>query len=49
MLDGKSELADATRWAQVQYPFIGDMQMKVTTPRYRDVRDQTVIVYRFVK
>ncbi|MGH8633657.1 MAG: hypothetical protein ACRET7_05940 [Burkholderiales bacterium] len=45
ILDGKSDVADAKRWVQVQYPFIGDVQMEGTTPRYRDVRDQTAIIY----
>ena len=49
ILDGKSDLADARRWVQVQYPFIGDVQMDGATPRYRDVRDLTVIVYTFMK
>ena len=49
ILDGKSDVADAKRWVQVQYPFIGDVQMEGTTPRYRDVRDATVIVYTLMK
>ena len=49
ILDGKSDLADAKHWVQVQYPFIGDVQMEGTTPRYRDVRDETVIVYTLMK
>jgi len=49
VLDGKSDLADSRRWVQVQYPFIGDVEMVGTTPRYRDVRDVTVIVYTFLK
>ena len=49
ILDGKSDLADARHWLQVQYPFIGDVQMEGTTPRYRDVRDQTAIIYMFLR
>jgi len=49
VLDGKSDLSESKRWVQVQYPFIGDVEMVGTTPRYRDVRDVTVIVYTFLK
>ncbi|MBM2805246.1 MAG: hypothetical protein HW419_3139 [Deltaproteobacteria bacterium] len=49
VLDGKPDLSDSRRWVQVQYPFIGDVEMDGTTPRYRDVRDVTSIVYTFMK
>ena len=49
ILDGKRDVADSRRWVQVQHPFIGDVQMEGSTPRYQDVRDATVIVYTFMK
>ena len=49
VLDGKSDPTESRRWVQVQYPFIGDVEMAGTTPRYKDVRDVTVIVYTFLK
>ncbi len=49
VLDGSSDLSESRRWLQVQYPFIGDVEMDGTTPRYRDVRDLTAIIYTFMK
>ena len=49
ILDGKSDLSEARRWVQVQYPFIGEVEMDGTTHRYRDVRDLTAIIYTFMK
>jgi hypothetical protein len=49
VLDGTSDLSESRRWVQVQYPFIGDAEMDGTTPRYRDVRDLTAIIYTFLK
>jgi len=49
VLDGKSDPTESKRWVQVQYPFIGDVEMVGTTPRYKDVRDATGIVYTFLK
>jgi hypothetical protein len=49
VLDGKSDPTESRRWVQVQYPFIGDVEMAGTTPRYKDVRDATAIIYTFLK
>jgi hypothetical protein len=49
LLDGKSDPSESRRWVQVQYPFIGDVEMVGATPRYRDIRDVTVVTYTFLK
>ena len=49
LLDKADDLADSKQWVQVQYPFIGDVEMVGTTLRYKDVRNVTCITYTFLK
>ncbi len=49
VLDGKADLSESRRWVQVQYPFIGEVEMDGATPRYKDVRELTSIVYTLMK
>ena len=49
LLDKADDLADSKQWVQVQHPFIGDVEMVGTTPRYKDVRSVTCITYTFLK
>ena len=49
LLDGADDVSESKHWVQVQYPFIGDVEMAGSTPRYKDVRDATSIVYTHLK
>jgi len=44
IFDGADDITASTSWAMVQRPYIGSVEMKGTTPQYRDIRDLTAIV-----